>query len=105
MRERPFELLQSSKHGPDVMQANLMRAAVEALGHMSAAMDTRSWPPAVQPFTSLLSLSLDSRPKVRKIAQQAVANVKLFWMIDLVIEISWKYVPSALYAMRCKREL
>ena len=48
---------------------------MESLGHITAAMDQTSWPPAIEPFHRLLNLAFDSRPKVRKAAQSALANV------------------------------
>lgn len=56
------------------LQAGVVRAAVAALGQITAAQDPTDWPSAVAPFNCLLKLSLDPRPKARKVAQTAVTE-------------------------------
>ncbi|KAL4855011.1 RRP12-like protein [Chlorella vulgaris] len=45
------------------------------LGQMLAAFNHADWPSAVRPFNLLLSLTLDSRAKVRRTAQSAISDV------------------------------
>ena len=56
------------------MQAGAVRAAVAALGQITAAQDPNNWPTAVAPFNSLLKFSLDPRPKIRRAAHAAVRD-------------------------------
>ena len=52
-----------------------MKALVTCLGQVVAAVDPSHWPSAVRPFSLLLQLLLDERPKVRKRAQDAAHSV------------------------------
>ena len=52
-----------------------MKALVTCLGQVVAAVDPSHWPSAVRPFSLLLQLLLDERPKVRKRAQDAAHGV------------------------------
>ena len=45
-----------------------------ALGQITAAQDPTDWASAMEPFTLLLKLSLDPRPKVRRAAHGAVRD-------------------------------
>ena len=52
-----------------------MKALITCLGQVLAAVDPSLWPSAVRPFSLLLQLLLDERPKVRKRAQDAAHSV------------------------------
>ncbi len=49
-----------------------MKPVAGCLGPFLAAMDPKQWPGATRPFNLLLSLTLDSRPKVRKVAKNSI---------------------------------
>lgn len=53
----------------------MLKPALACLARVTAAADPGEWPRAVQPYSLLLQLSLDERPKVRKRAQEGVAAV------------------------------
>ncbi|PRW60392.1 ARM repeat superfamily [Chlorella sorokiniana] len=56
-------------------EAAVVKNAVPCLGQLLAAHNPADWPSAIRPFNMLLSLSLDSRAKVRRAAQSAVGDV------------------------------
>jgi hypothetical protein len=56
-------------------QAPTVKAAMQCLGQLLAAMDPTNWPAAAAPWALLLSFLTDARPKVRKRAAASAEEV------------------------------